>query len=212
MAKYRKSIQVILLFLFLALLFKGKIQIWMVIFLGSLLLSTFLGRFYCGYICPINTVMEVIDDNAEKNKRKRKKTPKWVKNSAIRYLILVLFLGTMVMVFRTGKKLPVLPVLFASGIVLTLFFEPSLWHRYLCPYGTLFSIFSKKNKLGYELTEEGCTRCGKCVRACPADAFSWEDKKIEPEIIKSDCLVCGKCERVCPEDVITFKANKIKSI
>ena len=37
----------------------------MMIFLGSLLLSTFLGRFYCGYMCPINTVMEVIDEDAK---------------------------------------------------------------------------------------------------------------------------------------------------
>lgn len=212
MAKYRKIIQGVVLVLFLALIFLGKVQLWMGIFFGSLLLSTFKGRFYCGYLCPINTVMEVIDNDAEKKKRKRVKTPKWMKSPFVRYFILGLFLATMVLVFKTGKKLPVLPSLFVLGVVLTLYFEPSLWHKYLCPYGTLFSIFSRKNKLGYELIGEGCTRCGKCVRACPANAFSWEDKRIEPIIIKHDCLVCGKCETVCPEDIISFNDNKVKSI
>lgn len=211
MAKYRRKIQLIVLILFLTLIFLGKVQLWMGIFLGSLLLSTIKGRFYCGYLCPINTAMEVIDTNAEKNRRKRERTPDWVKKSWVRYSMLALFLGTMIIVFRTGRKMPVLPVLFIMGVTLTIFFEHSLWHRYLCPYGRLFSIISRKNKFGYELIEEGCTRCGKCVKTCPAEAFSWENKKMEPIINKHDCLVCGKCEAVCPEGVIIFNDSKIKS-
>lgn len=205
MLKYRKGIQILALVIFSFLMVKGKVQIWMVIFVGSLLLSTFLGRFYCGYICPINTVMEVIDDDASKKKRIRIKAPTWIKCTAVRIALLILFLGTMVFVFKTGKRLPVLPTLFTFGVLLTIFFEPSLWHRYLCPYGTLFSIFSSKNKKGYKVAAEGCIRCGICVKSCPADAIAWDDKEKDPVIIRKECIVCGKCTKVCPKKVIDFK-------
>ena len=198
----RKIVQVFTLILFILLIVLGKVQLWMAIFVGSLLLSTYFGRFYCGYICPINTGMELVDNNANKNKRRRKPVPKAFKSPIIRYGILALFLGTMVMVFKTGKKLPVLPGLFGLGIIITIFYKPEFWHRYICPYGTLLSIFSRFNKKSYMVYNESCIRCGKCVKVCPADAFIWEDKKEYPAIIKNECLQCGKCVEVCPTDSI----------
>lgn len=195
-------IQVSIAILFLILIALGKVQFWMAIFGIGLLLSTYFGRFYCGYICPINTGMELIDDNANKNKGKRKPIPEAFKKSWIRYGILVLFLGTMIMVFKTGKKLPILPALFGLGIIITLFYKPEFWHRYLCPYGTLLSIFSKFNKRSYMVVNGDCIKCGKCVRACSSDAILWEDKRECPIIIQNECLLCGKCKEVCPTDAI----------
>ncbi len=200
--KSRKIVQLLSLGLFIGLLAIGKVQIWMIIFGVSLLLSTFFGRFYCGYICPINTGMEIIDDNASKKKRERRSVPEFLKNPIIRYGILALFLGTMVIVFKTGKKLPVLPVLFGSGIVITIFYQPEFWHRYLCPYGSLLSVFSRFNKKTHKVYNEDCIKCGKCVKVCPADAFVWEDKKNYPVIIKNECLHCRKCVEECPKDSI----------
>ena len=201
--KKRKLVQVISLILFVALLILGRLQMWMAIFGASLLLSTYFGRFYCGYICPINTGMEIIDESANKIKRKRKPVPKLFKKAIFRYAMLALFLGTMVMVFKTGKKLPVLPVLVALGIIISYFYRPEFWHRYLCPYGSLLSIFSIFNKKTYKLYDEDCIKCGKCVRVCPADALIWEDKKDYPIIINKECLQCGKCVEVCPTDSIS---------
>ena len=204
----RKIIQIITLIIFVALIVLGKVQLWMAVFLGGLLLSTVKGRLYCGYVCPINTVMELVDDDAAKRKRKRFKTQKWAKSNIIRVGILVLFFITFVFIQKTGKKLPVLPALFAIGILLTVFFEPSFWHRYLCPYGTLFSLFSKKSKVGFTIAEEGCIKCGMCVRNCPADAIKQEEKDAVPYIFKSECIVCGKCEAVCPTKVISYDKAK----
>lgn len=200
--KKGKIVQGVSLVLFISLIILGKVQVWMAIFGGSLLLSTYFGRFYCGYICPINTGMEIIDGKANKKKRKRKSVPDLFKKAIVRYGILALFLGTMVIVFKKGKKLPVLPVLFSLGLIITYFYRPEFWHRYLCPYGSLLSIFSKFNKKAYRVYNDGCIKCGKCVRVCPADAFIWEDKKDYPLIIKNECLQCGKCVEACPTDSI----------
>ena len=212
MINKRKTIQIITLIIFAALILLGKIQLWMAVFLGGLLLSTVKGRLYCGYVCPINTVMEVIDKDAAKRKRNRLKTPKWAKGNIARIGVLVLFFITFNFVRKTGKNLPVLPALFAIGILLTVFFEPSFWHRYLCPYGTLFSLFSKNNKLGYSIAEEGCIKCGICVKNCPADAIKLEEKNTVPYILKSECLVCGKCKEVCPSKVISYDNAKYKEV
>ena len=211
MASKRKTIQAVTLIIFLVLMFLGKIQLWMAVFLGGLLLSTVRGRLYCGYLCPINTVMEAVDNDAAKRKRNRLKTPNWAKNNIVRIGVLVLFVATFIFIQKTGKKLPVLPALFAIGILLTVFFEPSYWHRYLCPYGTLFSFFSKKNKVGYTIAEEDCIKCGICVKNCPADAIIQEEKEV-PIIFKNDCIVCGKCREVCPTKSISYKGQSTQTV
>lgn len=200
----RKIIQYITLIIFIALIALGKVQLWMVAFGSGLLLSVIKGRLYCGYICPINTVMEVIDGDAAKKRRKRVKTPNWMKSNIVRIGTLGLFILTFIFVRRTGRQLPVLPALFVMGVVLTIYMESAAWHRYLCPYGTLFSIFSRKNKSGYTINYKDCNSCGLCIRNCPADVIKWKDRKTKPVIMKNDCIVCGKCEEVCIKDAIYY--------
>lgn len=202
MARYRKEIQIATLILFVILLKMGKIQLWMGIFFISLLFSILFGRFYCGYICPINTVMEIMDTNVKKNKKIRKKVPELLKQPWIRYSILILFICTMIFIFKTRRKLPVLPVLFLLGVILTVFFEPSLWHRYLCPYGSMLSIFSKKSKGGYTISDDHCIKCGLCVRNCPSDAIYWENKSKYPIILKNECILCSRCKQSCSTEAI----------
>lgn len=198
----RKVIQFISFIGFTLLILTGKMQLWMVIFGISLLLSTYYGRFYCGYICPINSGMELIDDNANATKRKRKDPPEFFKHKAVRYTILGLFLLTIAFTFKTGKKLPILPILFIGGISLTIFYKPEFFHRYLCPYGTLLSLFSKRNKKTYKVYNEDCIKCGRCVSVCPTDAFIWDSRENYPIIISNECLQCGRCVAACPTQTI----------
>lgn len=198
----RKIFQIIALIAFIVVIVLGKMQLWMIVFAVSLLLSIYFGRFYCGYLCPINTGMEVIDNYNDKRKKQRRAVPKFFKHPVVRYGVLIIFLALMVFVFITGKKIPVLPILVLLGILLTIFFKPEFWHRYLCPYGTLLSLFSRFNKKTYKVYNEDCIKCGQCVRVCPADAYIWDDKKDYPFIVKNECLQCQKCVKVCPKKTI----------
>jgi pyruvate formate lyase activating enzyme len=48
------------------------------------------------------------------------------------------------------------------------------------------------------LFEDNCTRCGRCVEACPSGASSLSDTA--SVIDRSKCTGCGKCAEVCPNE------------
>ncbi len=198
----QRTVQVVFLLLFGLLIVKGRIQIWMGIFLVSVLLSLFFSRFYCGWLCPINTLLKPITFIKKKLKIKSLKTPAIFKNGVIRIILLIGFLVLMAMVLRTGRKLPVLPALLGLGVFLSLFFTEELWHRYLCPYGTILSLPSRAAKKAMVINPELCINCTKCAKVCPSGAIVQEEKH---RIIKHECLVCHECERVCAKGAISYQ-------
>ncbi|HKL58768.1 MAG TPA: 4Fe-4S binding protein [Sphaerochaeta sp.] len=198
----QRSIQILFLALFVVLAVVGKIQIWMGIFVVSALASLVFSRFYCGWLCPINTTLKPVTWAKKKLHIKSFKVPNFLKRTWVRIFMLVLFLGVLAFTLRTGKKLPVLPISVALGFVLTLFFPEELWHRYLCPYGAILSLPSRKAKFGMKIDQEKCISCGKCMKVCPSVAITKEGKKYS--ITKNDCLVCKACAEVCPVEAITY--------
>jgi polyferredoxin len=137
--------QIIFLALFIVLIAMNKIQLWMGIFGISVILTLFFGRFYCGYMCPMNTVFRFTNFIKKKLKIKSFKVPKFLTKPIVRYISLALFVGIFAFVMITGKKLPVLPALFVLAIIITLFFPESFWHNHLCPYGTILHLTGKKS-------------------------------------------------------------------
>jgi len=74
------------------------------------------------------------------------------------------------------------------------------WCRYLCPLGTLLSACSRVRFLR-RFVSEGCTRCQKCLKACPVGAIPEED----PEQVRhQDCISCFKCLE-CPPKAVSFR-------
>jgi len=56
---------------------------------------------------------------------------------------------------------------------------------------------------------EKCTRCGQCVKVCPAEpkALSWTEagKDAPPEYDYSKCIRCYCCQEMCPFEAIDVK-------
>lgn len=197
--------QIIFLVLFTVLVATGKMQLWMAVFVLGVLLSIFLGRLYCGWACPINTVMIAVSWVKKKLKIKSFNTPKLFKKQWIRYVVLGLFVASFAFVMVSGKKLPVLPGLLAIGVLLTFFFPEEFWHRYLCPYGTILSLVSSKSMCSVRVDEQVCINCGVCKSVCPAEAIVHEDDKYT--IKKKDCLICLECQLKCKVNAITYKGK-----
>lgn len=174
---------------------------WMGIFLISILASFLLGRIYCGWICPINTLMKFVTVIKKRLHIKEIKIPKYLQKPWLRIFTLILFIGTFVFAFTSGKKLPVLPVLLGIGVFVTLFFPEEFWHFYLCPYGTIFSITGKNSKHNMVIDQKKCNNCTMCQRVCPAKAVEKREKHF---IVKGNCLVCMECTKYCKQDAISY--------
>lgn len=200
--KLQRMIQIALLGFFIFLIIKGRVQLWVGLLLGGIVLSFLFGRFYCGWMCSINTVLAGITWIKKKLKIKSLSIPKFLENNVVRYFLFAVFIGVFAFSIISGKKLPVLPALFGIGILLSLIFPEELWHRYLCPYGTILHNSSKPAKKGMTIIPDKCNNCTACVRVCPAKSV-WKSSE-KHEISKPDCLVCMNCEKVCKQKAIKY--------
>ncbi len=85
-------------------------------------------------------------------------------------------------------------IILALGVV-----RKRFWCRYLCPLGTLFSIFSRLRIFRRSVTDD-CTQCQKCVKECPVGAIPAETPQ---NYRQQDCISCFKCLE-CPPQAVSF--------
>lgn len=70
--------------------------------------------------------------------------------------------------------------------------------------------------ISIEVNEKLCIRCGKCVKACPADIFVQKNKNGVINFQNKDfCISCGHCVAVCPTNSVehsAFPSQKVHKI
>lgn len=198
---YQTVTQFIFLALFVILILTGKIQLWMGVFIISAVAALLFSRFYCGWLCPINTVMKLTTKLKKRLGKESMAVPKTLKKPVFRYGMLGILMLILVLMMSSGKKLPILPLLFAVGVSLTVFFPENLWHRYLCPYGTILNFFGAKAKKYPEINQSVCIECGICGKVCPGGAIIKTDRYF---INKGLCLICLECAYQCPKEAIHY--------
>lgn len=199
---FQTFIQIVSLILFGVLLFTGKIQLWMGIFLIGIVAALFFSRFYCGWICPINTAMKIVTKFKNRFKLKNMSVPEVIKKPFFRYGMLGALVITFVIMMVSGKRLPVLPFLFITGVLLTVFFPENLWHRYLCPYGAILNLTGAKAKKCLAINPKACIKCGICAKVCPGGAIDVTDRY---SINKGLCLTCLECVGQCPKQAVYYE-------
>ena len=86
-------------------------------------------------------------------------------------------------------------IILALGVI-----RKRFWCRYLCPLGTLFSIFSRLRIFKRSVTDD-CTQCQQCVKGCPAGAIPAETPQ---NYRQEDCISCFKCLE-CPPQAVSFR-------
>ncbi len=174
------------------------------LFALSVILALFYGRFYCGWLCPINTLMKTVTGIKRKLKFGKLKIPRLLTHPFFRYGFLALFLLAFGVVMKTGRKLPVLPALLILGTGLTFFFPEELWHRYLCPYGTILHFTGARAGRSLNVDTGRCSSCGSCGRVCSGGAVR-EAAEGKYDLERGLCLLCLDCIDQCPQRAIYYR-------
>ncbi len=200
---YRNLIQIIFFIIFIFLVFSGSTQLWLGIFGIGILISIIWGRFYCGWICPINTVLKFKNWIYVKLNLNEKSTPNLLKHFWLRWFILFLLVATMIISRRNNIQIKMLLFILLFAFSLSLFFDEELWHKYLCPYGALLNLTDKVNNKKIVINEQNCEKCGLCRQTCPNNIIKITN---EEQFIKNkECLYCFKCQDVCEFEVISYE-------
>lgn len=168
-------------------------------------ITTFLfGRVYCGWVCPLGAVQELIHIDKYRIKVPRR-LDKYLRY--IRFFILGIFLYLTITSSRYmwGKYEPFKVLFNFSGNTLTFtlllvtlglsMFIERVFCRYICPMGGVLSIISRFSIFGIKIDKNKCISCQRCEKICPVGAI--ENSVKETKINKGECIDCLRCKDIC---------------
>jgi polyferredoxin len=202
-------VRVLFLALFLFLTFTGNMMLWLGLFGVSLIVAIFFGRLYCGYVCPMNTVVILIAWLSKKLKLQTENTPNWLKKGILPWVALGISVIVMVLSKKTlNINLPILLVWLAISILITLRYKPEVFHNYICPFGALQKLFGRFAFFSKRVSEDVCIGCKKCEKVCPSLAIAVKGESNKAEISTKLCFQCTNCSEICPVSAISYKGTK----
>lgn len=198
-------VRLLFLGVFIFLLINGKNMLWFGIFGLSLLLALGLGRLYCGYACPMNTLMIPTDWLAKKLNIKTDKTPKWLSSGKLGWIFLIVSIALMIFSQKVlQKNIPLLLIWIVVSILVTIRYKPAVFHNLICPFGVLQKTFGKFAYFSERVDKDNCIGCKKCEQVCPSIAILVDESDKKAEIETSLCFQCTNCVQVCPMDCISY--------
>lgn len=187
------------------------------IFLAAILMAFLLRRSFCGWICPVGAVSNLIEKAGRRMGTIREPPgPVHYPLLSLKYLLLAFFLSTVLIRMGPAEVEAFIRSPYnitADGRMLRFFMEPSgitigvlaflviaslvvrnFWCRYLCPYGALLGLFAWVGPLRIERDPGLCIGCRKCTNICPAGI-----KVHRNRITKGpECIGCLECTLACP--------------
>lgn len=82
--------------------------------------------------------------------------------------------------------------------LITTAFIRRLWCR-ICPMGFLLGLLNRISFLSLRKEGKRCTKCGICLRCCPAQVNEVYEEKEKERVTPSECILCFRCVDMCPE-------------
>lgn len=180
--------------------------------IGIMVTALLMGRFFCGFICPIGAFQDFFKYLGTKLGIKERKLPRGerFKPEIIKYFVLItvlvlsiLGLGNLItpyspwlayLNFFMGINLQIGSIVLLFIAVSSIFYK-RIFCRILCPLGAFQSLLSAIG-LSKINSNEKCNRCTYCLNNCPVDIEKPDEGEISPE-----CIRCMECvESTCIKD------------
>ena len=180
-------------------------------FVGAIASAPFLGRKWCGTVCPRGSFWDRVMSKAIS----KPKMPAWAKSKAVRVGVLVLLMGAMTtqLVLAWGDWEAVgrvfvilLTVTTAVGVLMALTGHQRAWCK-VCPAGTMASWLAKGKGQQLNLDQGNCKECAACCSVCPMDLRPHEMAGMEGPT-HPDCLKCSACVYRCPVAALSVGPSK----
>ncbi len=180
--------------------------------LASVLLMTLLlRRVFCGYVCPLGTISELLQEGAERlGLKPRDVGPRTdAVLRLLKYPVLVwilwiswraaelLFRGfdpIYALISRHGKDITVWAYVVLAAIVVSSLFVRIPFCRWLCPMAAVMNPLSRFGVVRIRRHEDPCTGCGLCDKACPVAIPVSEIGVVD----HARCYSCLECVEACP--------------
>jgi len=181
------------------------------------IVTMFIGRKFCGYICPVGTLQEYLFKLRSKRYRLLKRVPFFYERKfrvakyfvlAITFVLVLLGISPLFMNFCPVLTLSRLPNIVIPGLILWIviiaggLLTDRFWCRFLCPYAALLNLFQKLSRLfGFKRllikrNLEKCIDCCNCIRNCPMNIDLQQGEYIKDD----DCIHCLICAAACPKE------------
>ena len=213
-----------------------------VIFGTTLLLAVVFRRAFCGYLCPLGAIQELVGKTGgvfwPKN---RPQVPRVIDRPArmLKYGILVFFtlwtwqvaalvirpydpwvawmhLTSAELLTEFGIGFAILVIALAGSVVYDRFFC-----KYLCPMGAFLGAISRFSLFKVRRNADTCTNCGACDKVCPVNV----EVATVAVVQDAECINCNECVNACPvvdtlvvsasstgADATTFRPNQVLTL
>lgn len=197
-------IRILFLALFIYLVASGRMMLWLALYAASLAAAPLFGRIYCGYACPMNTVMIPAEWLSKKLKLQTPRTPGWLRSGFFAWISLAGSVAATVIAQRLlHRAIPVLVIWLALSVLITLRYPPVVFHNLVCPFGPLQKAFGRFARRSETVDQASCIGCRRCEKVCPSLAISVGPER-KAAIDRAACLQCTSCRQVCPKGSIGY--------
>lgn len=185
-------------------------------------ISLIMGRFFCGWACPVGAVQEFI------HPEKFAFQPPPLLDKILSYLRYILLIGFLFFSWSALAnvwndldpfhnlftfKWSTIPAILLLMVLTASILVERFYCRYLCPLGAVLAITSKFSLLKLKADSEVCIACGKCSqpKACPMEVVSAANPYTDlPHIKASECIVCYRCGDICRYSALKLSIKKTK--
>ncbi|MGL5575003.1 MAG: 4Fe-4S binding protein [Sarcina sp.] len=183
-----------------------------------LIMTAFLGRFFCGWMCSFRSMSDFLYYINKKLFKKKLiiKVPenidfilKKIKYVVLLFILIIFWIMNIKFSFNTDPwrsfaniiSLHMALLTFNFGLFLFIlivigdFFIERFFCRYLCPLGAIFVFTSKLKFLRIKKPKDKCGKYTACTKTCSMNLNLYKVNIVKD----ADCINCFKCIEVCPK-------------